>query len=44
MKMNFKCSVIIYKEKSDSYTALEAELKNRMGLDFSKSYEELQIE
>lgn len=39
----FKCSVIIYKEKSDSYTALKVELKNRMGLDFSKSYEELQL-
>ena len=39
----FKCSEIIFKEKSDSYAALDAELKNRIGLDFSKSYEELQL-
>lgn len=39
----FKRRVTIHKEKSNSYTALKAELKNRMGLNFSKSYEELQL-
>ena len=39
----FKRRVTMHKEKSDSYESLRAELKNIMGLDFSKSYEELQL-